>query len=245
MSGLRAILQPKARPVESGLGVFGATLRLEALGPEPQVAPGTHPATLRFVAGYLDTGRPTATPDFVQFATLNVELVVDEAGQPSMTVEPEADYLYDNPEPASPLLPRICELSFDADSFAGSIEDGSPLTRLRLPRDPEGMRYVEVGVEVELDGDVVAPHTSHDRLDIPLRNYVDILLLDGEDLPMSGVRYTVELGNREIVSGVLDDDGAARLVELPSNRCRITFPELVPQTDLRALSVEEVPEELR
>lgn len=240
-------MQPNTHPVATGLGVLGAELRLERFGSSATfTASADQPATLRFLAGYLASSRPPEQPEFVEFASVDVRLRVDETGAAIVTLDPETDYVYEEPAPEVPGLPRTCELSFDPQSFEGTPEDAEhPLRQLRLPTDPEGMRFVEIAAELEVGGELVAPHQSNDRLDIPLRNYVDLLLLDAEDLPMPGVRYSVVLGNREVASGVLDDNGTARVVELPSPRCRITFPDLTPQTDLRRLTMEDVPEELR
>lgn len=247
VGGLRIVLQPKLIPVEAGLGVLGADVRLEHLGPDSTVdAAADQPATLRFLVAYLDRALPTAQPSFEEFASLVVQLGADETGAPIITLDAESDFAYKTPEPSPPQLARAYELSFDPKSFAGvPADDEHPLKRLRLPADPENKRFGEIAVELEVGGAIVAPHLNNDRLDIPLRNYVDLLLLDGEDLPMSGERYAVVLGGREVSSGRLDENGAARLVELPSVRCRITFPDLEPQTDLRRLTIEDVPEELR
>lgn len=97
VSGHRIVLQPRAQPVEAGLGVLGAELRLERSGPSATfTASGERPATLRFLAGYLASSRPPAEPEFVEFASVAVRLRIDETGAAVVTLDAEADYVYED-----------------------------------------------------------------------------------------------------------------------------------------------------
>jgi hypothetical protein len=252
--GVRVVLDPKARRVASGLSVIGAIVRLERFGPGPEVEAGEHPAALHVHAGFLETARPRAQPEFSVFAHLAGTLDVKD-GEASFRVPANAEWTYEEDAPESPLLPRVCELSFAAESFTlEAVEEApatpapvtvAPVTQLRLPLEPPKARYLEVGVELEVAGALVAPLAQNDKLDVPLLGYARITLLDGDDLPLGRQRFAIQLGTREVSVGLLDDEGSALAQDLPSVHCRVTFPDLEPQTDLRRTEVTDVPEDLR
>ena len=136
-----------------------------------------------------------------------------------------------------------------APSAEGAAKPGekpkvTPLTRLRLPRGPDDARFLEIAIELQVAGAIESAHLDNDRLDVPLREVVEIVLIDEEDDPIPGAKYEIRSG-LTVLSGSLDDDGFARVEHLPVKHNKITFPEFAPATNVVPVPDEDVPADLK
>ncbi|MGE3166565.1 MAG: type VI secretion system Vgr family protein [Planctomycetota bacterium] len=56
--------------------------------------------------------------------------------------------------------------------------------------------------------------------------WIEIELLDEDDLPVAGEPYRLELSDGTVATGTLDAHGFARVEGIPTGDCRVTFPKL-------------------
>lgn len=119
-----------------------------------------------------------------------------------------------------------------------------PLTRLRLPSGPDDARFLEIAIELQIAGAIESGHLDNDRLDVPLREVAEIVLIDEDDDPIPGAKYEIRSG-LTVLSGSLDDDGFARVEHLPVKHNKIAFPEFAPATNVVPVPDEDVPAELK
>ncbi len=59
-----------------------------------------------------------------------------------------------------------------------------------------------------------------------LRSWIAIQLIGEDDEPIPNERYAVMLAGGTIVSGTLDAEGMARVENIPSGVCGVSFPDL-------------------
>lgn len=59
-----------------------------------------------------------------------------------------------------------------------------------------------------------------------LRSWIAIQLIGEDDAPIPNEKYAVILPGGTIVSGTLDDQGMARVENIPSGVCSVSFPDL-------------------
>ena len=133
--------------------VPGGTLVLERLGGgATQAKRGAQlTAELIFHAAYMKTARKVSEPDYQKFASLNGQLVLDEStGRPVFFCDPEAEIVHIEPEPDEDEPVRHLQLSFDKSTFRDPPPKGSAGSRLRLPAEPIGSRFFELGVELKV-----------------------------------------------------------------------------------------------
>ena len=170
--GIRVTFSPTQRPkVNGGIDVLGATLGFQCLGqqPLPRAVPPVS-ATLVFFGVYLERVRAVSFPDFERLAALSGELELKgDPPTPVFTVPADADFVYVEPEPAKGKPFR--ELIFDYSSahFVEPPQPPAKVTRLRLPTPPDGARFFELGVELQLGGRPESSVSQNERLDVPLR----------------------------------------------------------------------------
>lgn len=70
------------------------------------------------------------------------------------------------------------------------------------------------------------PDAGSPVLPCPVKtHWIEIELVDPEDLPVANEPYWVRLPDRREVTGTLDDKGFARLDGIPAGTCLVRFPE--------------------
>jgi hypothetical protein len=169
--GIRLKFGPIARAKTNGaLDVLGAVLDLSELAKPSTLAKRDSPqvATLTFHGVYLDHARNVSEPELEKFATLTGSVV--RRGSPpraAFLLDPASDFEYLEPEPEDGEPFRELRFGYGA-AFDAVPEDGAKLTRLRLPREPEGARFFELGAELHVAGAEEAGIALNDRLDLPL-----------------------------------------------------------------------------
>ncbi len=137
----------------------------------------------------------------------------------------------------------------DAPSGEGTAQSGkkptvNPLTRLRLPSGPDDARFLEIAIELQVAGAIESGHLDNDRLDVPLREVAEVVLIDEDDDPIPRAKYEIRSG-LTVLSGNLDDDGFARVEHLPVKHNKVRFPEFAPATNVVPVPEEDVPAELK
>jgi hypothetical protein len=127
------------------------------------------PAEIVFHAAFLQQIRAVGEPEPKPFASMAGNVLLDEAtGRPLFVCAPDAEITYVEPEPTEDDPIRRLALGFDSGSFKQAPKAGSPATRLRLPEEPEGSRFFELGLELKIGGAVEAARELNGRLDVPL-----------------------------------------------------------------------------
>lgn len=56
--------------------------------------------------------------------------------------------------------------------------------------------------------------------------WVEIALVDGDDKPVAGMKYLIELPDGTTRTGTLGDNGKARVEGIDPGNCTVTFPDL-------------------
>lgn len=244
MKGIRVLLEPLIDATPIGAFVPSGTLRLQMLGAGSKSlnTEGPQEARLHFLLGFIDKARD-APPELTRFASIAGTVDVAEPREPSFTFAPGAELQFSEPPPSDGKLPHEVIVLFDTRSFFDAPDPSTQGGRLRLPEPPKTAHFAELGVELEIAGSVDSEKLDNDRLDLILREFAEITLLDEADEPMSGARYRVMVGDFEVASGELDDDGFARVEGLPRTECSVVFPDL-GEASVRVLPREEVPPEL-
>lgn len=218
---MRVLFEPRASKVRSGLAVVGGTLRLESFGKTSSVIkPNSElQARLIFNGAFIAKARKMSSPSFKPFASLAGTLKIDGRGQPSFLLAPDVKLV--QPEPAPDQRPRRLKLEYAASHFQNLPADTSAIGDLRLPKGADTDQFFELGVELEVSGNIEATVTQNDRLDVPLDaiTFLEIEVLDEEDQPIAGRACTVELGDGTTVNGQTDDKGVLSIDPIPRGRC--------------------------
>lgn len=96
---------------------------------------------------------------------------------------------------------------------------------LPLPKPTDDARYLEVGVQFEVDSQIEAALLQNDCLDLNRFRSLTIKLGDEADQPVPFEKYVVTdaLGTR--IEGHLDGEGTSFVQGLGSARCRVDFPD--------------------
>jgi len=219
---VRLLFQPLIHRIPQGLAVVGGTLGLVRLGKTVVVEPsGNLPARINFFARSMKTARPTDNPSFQAFATLSGTLYHD-AGVPKFALTADAIIEYTEATVGTASSPSRLRLAFEAKYFTGlPVVADSVLSYLRLPAIPSEARFLEVAVELEVDGSIEASLDQNDRLDVPLRNisYFEIDLADLDEAPVSDHGFELLLADGSTVSGRTDEHGIIRFDPIPSGQC--------------------------
>ena len=89
--------------------------------------------------------------------------------------------------------------------------------------DTEGYRAVEVSPspEVAVEGIELAALA---------RSWIEVELLDEDDLPVAGARFEIRLPDGSLRTGRLGPDGRASVEGIAPGNCGVTFPELESST---------------
>lgn len=169
MWGVRVKIEPRIEDILGFRTVLHAKLRLLQRGPRgSQASTDDKPAELVFHAAYLDRVRG-ATLSFKRFARLAGSLRFDRDRKlPRFECDPTADFSYDEPPPEGDEPVRRVSLTYDDLTFRRAPKGDAPAAKLRLPKDPEGARFLEIGVGLEIGGATEVAQDDDDRLDIPL-----------------------------------------------------------------------------
>lgn len=260
--------QRTREPIELTLGpglvIRGGRLRLYRLGrgKSELKLDEAKPATLTFFAGFKAKERGVGDPEFKKFATLEGQVLAKTGNRAVFLVAQGAEFQFDEPAPSDGALARELEVRFDPNSFPNAPKDAAnpeapegaqkpgtkpevhPLTRLRLPSGPDDARFLEIAIELQVAGAIESSHLDNDRLDVPLREVVEIVLIDDDDDPIPGAKYEIRSGLTTL-SGNLDGDGFARVEQLPVKHNKISFPEFAPATNVVPVPDEDVPAALK
>lgn len=217
---MRVSLEPKKVEHVAGFSVSGARLSLQSFGPgTSQAVTGTNkPAKLIFSVSFYEDVRLQQQGPFDPVASLAGTITLDDSGKPVFSIGAGSEL---TPEAAAPTegdgLVRELELEFDAESFAGAPR--APLL-MKVPEEPVGTRFLELGVVLEIDGSPEAAQEVNDRLDVPLYQFVVLFLEYENGDPMADARFEVRFAGRTL-NGSTDEAGKAK-VQLP-NLGRGTF----------------------
>jgi len=125
---------------------------------------------------------------------------------------------------AGPPLTR-CDDPELVEILASALADG----RLVLVRRHRRMRTwpsseVEVASPREVE-EAEAPPAAL-AAPAPAKTWIEIQLIGEDDRPLPGERYRIELPDGALREGKLDSQGVARVSDIESGDCRITFPDL-------------------
>lgn len=169
MRGVRVVLEPtfdgsEREPIRSDHARVG----LGKLGPNAsklKVA-SSKSAELVFKLAYLVQARKVSEPDFSELARVTGQLERDEKGRVTFKLDPDWDYQplsrQEEDDPARFLL-----LSYGGGGFEDPGADRA--RKLVLPKAPEKTRFLELGVDLKVDGAPEATLEVNDVLDIPMR----------------------------------------------------------------------------
>lgn len=74
----------------------------------------------------------------------------------------------------------------------------------------------------------VAPYKppGDDAADEKKTSWIEIEMIDEADDPVAGVKYEIKLPDGTVASGVLDNNGFARVDGIEPGQCEVGFPEL-------------------
>ena len=93
------------------------------------------------------------------------------------------------------------------------------LTPLPLAPAPVSATFTEETEEAP------AADTTPDEVEREL-TWIEIELLDDDDTPIPNEAYRIRLPDGRTLTGNLDDEGYARLTEIPAGTCTVRFPNL-------------------
>lgn len=210
--------------------VLGGRVGLTRFGPSGDLLNSNEkkPALLRFHAAYLDEARK-AEPAFAPFATLAGEVYLPSGG-PRFVLPDDAEIEYLGAPPEDEKLAQKLVLELSAGSFENLPKQGSATRFLRLPQRPETAHFLEVGVELELDGAPEAPLDANDVLDVPLDalSFFSAQVVDDKDEPLSDQPFELTLSDGTILKGNLDADGFVLANPIPAGRCLLRVAPIEP-----------------
>lgn len=154
--GFRTVLETRIALLHRGAGTSKAVLNT------------FKPASLVFHATFLDEGRSVERA-FERFASLSGSVFLDEAtGAPRFVCDPSADFVYDAPPPGDEEPVRRLCLVYDDATFRSPPRARAPAAKLRIPKEPAGSRFLEIGAELSIEGAAESSLDNGDRLDVPL-----------------------------------------------------------------------------
>jgi len=164
-SGIRVLFSPLFENSTGPRVVYGGSLRLGYFGSRSEVGKfeGERSAQLTFFARFLKTSDQECAP-FKSFALLTGQLS-RRSKELSYRFETDTSVVHTEPLAEDPLE---LELHYAA-QFPTHQTTGDRVKRLYLPEVPAGALYLEVGVDLEVDGALESMHRQNDVLDVPLR----------------------------------------------------------------------------
>jgi hypothetical protein len=157
-------------------------------------------------------------------------------GDPSRGEPRVADPVEETPPRES--FPRVLELKLEAPSFEDALDSQEQNTRLLVPAEPEGMRYLELFADLQVAGAAEAPRDANDVLDVllsednPPRNEgLRLILSSVDDVPLPKVDFSIRFDNGVLLDGTLNPDGQARVLDAPRGFFQVTYADF---DDIRA-----------
>lgn len=72
----------------------------------------------------------------------------------------------------------------------------------------------------------VKPHKKAEQDEQTKTAWIEIEMVDEADQPVCGVKYEIKLPDDTVASGVLDNQGFARVDGVEPGTCKISFPDL-------------------
>lgn len=165
MTTIRLTLEPKREEQGDRVRIVGGKLDLAVFGPGSSQAPIDTPVAgkLVFHAAFLDKVRG-ATPEFKAFAEQSGQVRRINRSQARFAFEPGKSFEYTAETDARAKV----GLEFSAPNFEAAPAPGSDAAFLKLPKIPEGARFLEIGVALHIGGAEEAALDANDVLDIPL-----------------------------------------------------------------------------
>lgn len=252
-------------PVPEGQGaparVKGLSVSLLERGQGTSAATRSPQAcTLTFHVGFREKLRDGSSPELKKLATLDgtIELrksgpvfvaAQGDGGAQALVYDPGADVgdpSRGEPRLAAPVeetppresFPRVLELKLETGSFEDTLDAQEQNTRLLVPADPEGMRYLELLADLKVAGAEEAPRDANDVLDVflsednPPRNEGLRLILESvDDVLLPKVDFSIAFDNGVVLDGTLNPDGQARVLDAPRGFFQVTYADL---DDIRA-----------
>ena len=76
---------------------------------------------------------------------------------------------------------------------------------------------------IEIDGEIFGQKQESGLL--TFKDWIEIELLDEEENPVGGAKYIILLADGSEISGNLDNDGYARIDDLPPGPFQVQFPD--------------------
>lgn len=215
MPAARVQILPELRTAQDGPPVvIGGELRLSLLGAgNTLLTQAPQPASLHFFGRYLTQVRQSTEP-FAEFAQLTGRAALN-GGKPRFSLRALADFRRLRPSDDGPLI----HLRFPTPHFTGAPGGGQRANFLRLPAPPLGGNFFELAVELRLAGQVEAPHTAADILDLvtlPLlqQKQLRVRFLDAQREPIANASCRVRLGEDTTTSST---SGTGELLHLVPN----------------------------
>lgn len=198
---VRVELEPKPVPSEEEppllqhfsirFGRFGAAATVLKAG-APQ------PAELGFHVAYLDKARAVSEPEFKKVATLAGSLRLEKPGAlPVFVCDPERDFAYEEPEPDPDEPVRRMLIEYPLGIFETPPAKDAPATKLRLPKEPEGSRFLEIVCDLAIGGADEAGLDVNGRFDT-LIGPIEALITD---MPLTQLKGVAEImGPRDFIA---------------------------------------------
>jgi hypothetical protein len=59
-----------------------------------------------------------------------------------------------------------------------------------------------------------------------LRTWIEVQLIGDDDKPVPYAKYAIALPGGAIKTGTLDENGRARVEDIPAGTCKVSFPDL-------------------
>ena len=256
MFAVRVLVRPNTRALQGGSIVTGGTLSLLSLGAGggSLASEQAKPATLKFYGRHLSNPRDMP-PDFEEFAKLSGKLVRSNVNpqfkaaenarieysdgssseDDSNTGDPSDDDSESDPsddeakaDDSEPAF--LLQLDYDESTFP-NIAAGA--RRLRLPAEPDGSRYFELGLGLEVDGDAEATPDVNAILDLPTAGLgvFDATLADANGDPLGGQAFTLEFPDGTRVDGTADESGHVRVEPVPKGLCMLYLRRAEPDNE--------------
>ena len=208
---------------KKGRVVLGARVGLVRLGPSGDLSTSDErkPALLRFQVAYFDEAR-NAKPEFTPHATLAGEVFVTASG-PRFVLPTAAEIEYLDAPPEDENLAQKLALELAAETFENVPKDAAGVQHLRLPDRPETAKFLELGVELEVNGAPEAALAVNDVLDVPLDmlSFFNAQVVDDKEEPLADRAFELTVSDGSIIEGQLDADGFARANPIPAGRCKL------------------------
>lgn len=223
--GVRVVLRPLVGVATDRTRVDGARFALEnfgAAGSAVTIAP--QPARLTLIGTFFDAARAPAATEVRVLGVLDgtIERAAERPatftgdGNGFTGVDSTLD-VFRSPNP--PRVPReqqtarVLRFRFDAPDLTEVLPNAETETELLISIDPKTVRFLEIGVKLEIAGLTEADETANARLDIPvtatnppLLQLLSVRLHDAAAMPFPGAAAHVTLPDRGL-DLVADGDG--------------------------------------